>query len=277
MGFDPDKKFWVDERVYEHMSLRRQGRGGAERVEEQAAGPLARGLPGDGRRLGSRVAGQAARRLAAGAADVRGGRGDRLALGRAEDDGGVRRVRPDDDRRRRRPGRVDEDGVRRRRRVLARARRAQRAVRHPRARHGRDRQRRVRARRHRQAVRLDVLDVLRLHARQRAAVGADGTAGRVGVDARLRRPRRGRPDAPADRALRLAARDPRAVGDPPGRRQRDGGRLAGRAGTRGRPRGAAAVAPEHPHARPRRGRERRRCSSAAATRCGTPTTTPRPS
>jgi transketolase len=29
MGFDPDRHFWVDERVYEHMSLR--GRGGAER------------------------------------------------------------------------------------------------------------------------------------------------------------------------------------------------------------------------------------------------------
>ncbi len=25
MGFDPDRKFWVDERVYEHMSLREQG------------------------------------------------------------------------------------------------------------------------------------------------------------------------------------------------------------------------------------------------------------
>ena len=41
-----------------------------------------------------------------------------------------------------------------------------------------------------------------------APVGADGAAGRVGVDARLGRARRGRPDAPADRALRGAARDP---------------------------------------------------------------------
>ncbi len=54
-----------------------------------------------------------------------------------------------------------------------------------------------------------------------APVGADGPAGGVGVDARLGRPRRGRPDAPADRALRGAARDPAAVGDPPRRRQRD--------------------------------------------------------
>ena len=64
MGFDPDKKFWVDERVYEHMSLSDKGAARAERVEERAAGPVARGLPGDGRRLGPRVAGQAARRLA---------------------------------------------------------------------------------------------------------------------------------------------------------------------------------------------------------------------
>ena len=79
----------------------------------------------------------------------------------------------------------------------------------------------ARARRDRQAVRLDVPDVLRLHARVGAAVGADGAAGRVGVDARLGWPRRGRPDTPAGRALRRAARDPRAVGDPPGRRERD--------------------------------------------------------
>ena len=44
--------------------------------------------------------------------------------------------------------------------------------------------------------------------------------------------RRGRPDAPADRALRRAARDPAPVGDPPGRRERDGRGLAGRARTR---------------------------------------------
>ena len=127
----------------------------------------------------------------------------------------------------------------------------------------------VRARRHRQALRLDLPDLLRLHARQRAPVGADGAAGRVGVDARLRRPRRGRPDAPADRALRLAARDPRPVGDPPRRRQRDGRSRGGRARTRGRPGRAAALAPEHPDARPRRGRAGRAALRAAATCCGT--------
>ena len=50
----------------------------------------------------------------------------------------------------------------------------QRPVRHSRARDGGDRQRRRGARRDRQAVRLDVPDLLRLHAPQRAAVGADG-------------------------------------------------------------------------------------------------------
>ena len=59
--------------------------------------------------------------------------------------------------------------VRGRRRVLARARRAQRPVRDPRARDGRDRQRRGGARRDRQALRLDVPDLLRLHARARCA------------------------------------------------------------------------------------------------------------
>ena len=44
------------------------------------------------------------------------------------------------------------------------------------------------------------------------------------VDARLHRPRRGRPDAPAGRAPRGAARDPRPQRRPPGRRQRDGRR-----------------------------------------------------
>ena len=61
----------------------------------------------------------------------------------------------------------------------------------------------------------------------RAPVGADGAAGAVGVDARLGRPRRGRPDPPADRALRGAARDPAPVGDAPGRRERDGARPGG--------------------------------------------------
>ena len=114
----------------------------------------------------------------------------------------------DDDRRRRRPRRVDVHRVRGRRPLLRQLGRPQHPVRHPRARDGLDRQRDRRARRLRQAVRVDVPDLQRLHAAGGAAVGADGAARRLGLDARLGRPRRGRADAPAGRDVRGAARDP---------------------------------------------------------------------
>ncbi len=269
MGFDPDKRFWVDERVYEHMSLRERGTTAQREWQVQRMEPWREAFPEmaadwdlawkgklrDGWR-------EALPTFAAGEEIATRSAGQKTMAAFAE-------FAPDDDRWRRRPGRVDQDRVRRRRRVLRRARRAQRAVRHPRARHGGDRQRRLRARRHRQAIRLDLPDVLRLHARQRQAVSTDGAARRVGVDARLRRPRRGRSHAPAGRALRLAARDPRAVGDPPRRRQRDGRRLEARARARGRPGGAAALAPEHSR-RSTAARSRAPTGwSAAATYCGT--------
>ena len=50
---------------------------------------------------------------------------------------------------------------------------------------------------------------------------------RLRLVARLGRPRRGRPDAPADRAPRLAAGHPGPAGHPPGRRQRDVAGVAG--------------------------------------------------
>ena len=52
-------------------------------------------------------------------------------------------------------------------------------------------------------------------------------AGHLRLDARLDRPRRGRPDAPADRAPVVAAEHPAPRRGAPGRRQRDRGRLAG--------------------------------------------------
>ena len=64
------------------------------------------------------------------------------------------------------------------------------------------------ARRH-PRLRRHVPDVLRLHARRGPPGGADAAAGHLRVDPRLDRPRRGRPDPPADRAPRRAARDPR--------------------------------------------------------------------
>jgi transketolase len=39
MGFDPDKKFWVDERVYEHMSLRDSGAKAQSEWEQKLLGP----------------------------------------------------------------------------------------------------------------------------------------------------------------------------------------------------------------------------------------------
>ena len=57
--------------------------------------------------------------------------------------------------------------------------------------------------------------------------------------------------------LAIAAGDPRAAGDPAGRRQRDGGGVAGRGGPR-RPDGARAVPPGHPRVHRRLGRRARR-------------------
>ncbi len=39
MGFDPDKRFWVDERVYEHMSLRDAGAEAQSEWEQKLLGP----------------------------------------------------------------------------------------------------------------------------------------------------------------------------------------------------------------------------------------------
>ena len=102
----------------------------------------------------------------------------------------------------------------------ARLRRPPDPLRHPRARHGRGHERHggratccpfggtffVFSDYMRGAVRLAALSRLQ---------------GRVRVVARLGRRRRGRPDAPADRAARGDARDARAAGDPSRRRQRD--------------------------------------------------------
>ena len=61
------------------------------------------------------------------------------------------------------------------------------------------------------------------------ARGADGAPVDLGVHARLDRPRRGRPHAPADRAARRAAGQPNMNVRAPGRRERDGARVALRA------------------------------------------------
>ena len=101
------------------------------------------------------------------------------------------------------------------------------ALRHPRARHGRHPQRHHAARRH-PRLRRHLPAVLRLHARLGAPGRAHGPAGHLRVDPRLHRPRRGRPDPPADRAPRRAARHPRPRRRAPRRRQRDRRRVAAR-------------------------------------------------
>jgi transketolase len=45
MGFDPDKKFWVDERVYAHMSLRERGAAAQSEWQEQRLDPWREAFP----------------------------------------------------------------------------------------------------------------------------------------------------------------------------------------------------------------------------------------
>ena len=75
-------------------------------------------------------------------------------------------------------------------------------------------------------VRRHVPELQRLHARLGAPRGALAAARDLRLDARLGRPGRGRPDPPADRALRGAARDAQPVVHATRRRQRDRRRLA---------------------------------------------------
>ncbi len=218
MGFDPERHFWVDERVYGHMSLADAGAQAehewrsrmdawrerhpalAEDWERAWAGRMKDGwreaLPSfaAGEKLATRVAGQ--KTMAAFsvyAPTMFGGAADLVEF--------------------------DQDGVSRRRSILQGAHGPQRAVRDPRARDGRNRQRGGGARRDRQAVRLHFPDLLRLHAGVGPSLRSDGVARGVGVDARFGGARRGWSHPPARRALRVAARDPAPVGDPPRRRQ----------------------------------------------------------
>ena len=168
----------------------------------------------------------------------------RHALGRrARSMAAVRAVRADDGRRRRRPQRVDEDRVRRRRAHYTQER-AGRNVFFGVREHGMGGAVNGMAL-HGGIVRpygstfLQFADYMRGSIRLSALMRL---ARRLGLHARLGRPRRGRPDAPAGRAPRRAARDPGPDGDPPGRRQRDGrgvARRSSRTSTGPRPRALA--------------------------------------
>ena len=91
------------------------------------------------------------------------------------------------------------------------------ALRHPRARHGCDRERAVAV--EAAAVRRDLLHLQRLRAAGDPALGADGAAHHLRLHARRDGRRRGRPDAPAGRAARLAARHSRTDASAALRRQ----------------------------------------------------------
>ena len=100
-----------------------------------------------------------------------------------------------------------------RRRLRAPRRGPQPPLRHPRARDGRDRQRHALSRRHASAI-VATFFVFSDYMRPSGAARGAQQAGRdLRVDARLDRPRRGRPDPPAGRAPDGAARDaePRGV------------------------------------------------------------------
>ena len=145
-----------------------------------------------------------------------------------------------------------------------RLQRPQRALRRARARHGRDRER---ARAPRLArLRLDVLQLPRLHEGRREAGVADGDPVDLRVHPRLDRTRGGRTDPPAGRAARDPARAAEHVLRPPGRRERDRARVAVRDradrdahGARAEPPGPADLGPRRDPGR--RDRPRRVCAA----------------
>ncbi len=281
LGFDPDVKFAVDDEVLAHARRRHRPRPrGARRVAEGATTPGPRrtrgGLrparadartarcptagptrcrPGRSRRTASPTRSPPARRPArcspscAGAARAVG-RVGRPRREQQHHDGGRAELHPV------RP--PDQD-------VAGRPVRPHAALRHPRARDGRDPQRHQRARRH-PRLRRHVPRVQRLHAPAGTAGRADAAAVDLRVDARLDRPRRRRPDPPADRAPRGAARDSGVRHGPPGRRQRDGGLLAPDPREDRRAGGARAVAAEPAGARPGQGRPTRARAATSSRR-----------
>ena len=134
--------------------------------------------------------------------------------------------------------------LRRRRRVARRTARPPHQLRRARVRHGGGHERH-RAARRLHPVRRHLPDLQRLQPQRDPHGGADEAARDPRLHARLDRPRRGRPDAPVDRARGVAAADPRPRRLAPGRHRRDGWSPGPAAiESRERPTRAAAVAPE---------------------------------
>ncbi len=274
MGFDPELKFHVDERVYEHMSLRESGREFQEEWEGRArawserypqlveewerawSGRLRDGwreaLPSfkAGEAIATRSAGQKTMStISAYGPTMAGGAADLVESTKTtfEGAGEFSRVHV---------GRNIPFGIREH---------AMGAIVNGLAAHG-------------GMVKpygstfLVFSDYMRASVRLSAL---DGAAGAVGVDARLRRPGRGRAHAPAGRALRRPARDPAPVGDASRRRERDRAGLEAGARARGRARRAVALAPEPAGAGPRGGWRGRGLGAGRRMCCGSPARTPR--
>ena len=185
----PTKTFAVPDEVYAHMSLVERGTASQqewterfevwsaahpdlatdwERAQAGEFGPLEDVLPTfePGQSLATRAAGQKTMHaFASSIPTMVGGSADLVESNKTDfPDGGVFR---------------------------SCAHRAQRRVRHPRARHGRHRQRPRAPWRHRQALRRNVPGLQRLHARLRPTLRVDESAGDLGLDARFDRRRRG--------------------------------------------------------------------------------------
>jgi transketolase N-terminal domain/subunit len=134
----------------------------------------------------------------------------------------------------------------------------QHALRHSRARDGRGGQRHVAV--EAAAVRGDLLHFQRLRARVHPPVGAHGNPDADGVHARRDGRRRGRADAPADRAARLVARHARHDGVAPRRCERGDRSVSRCAYAEASSLADRSVAPASAHARP--------LASCAGQRCG---------
>ena len=117
------------------------------------------------------------------------------------------------------------------------------------------------------AVQLDLFDFLRLHAPSDAIGRADGAPRRARVHSRQYRARRGRAHPSAGRTVGGIARDSEFDRYPSSRRERDCGRLAGRAGNTRSAYRVGAHAPGRPDARSRSVRIRRGLASRRVRAC----------
>ena len=253
-------------------------RAGARARLGRAAARVSRGASRPGRRAHETPRGRAAGRVGRRSSRLRGRRqGHRDPQGVGERDAGDGRPAPGARRRLGGPESLDLHLAQEGRRLRGRHRepgrragaggwslgtdRAQPPLRRTRARNGLGGER-PRAARRLRSVRLHLPRLLRLHAPGDPALGAGTPGNDLGLHARQHRAGRGRPHAPAGRALRRSARDSRPALHPARRRQRDG------VGVAPRPRAAPSSdrARPHPPERPHPGSDALRLGRGHAPR-----------